>query len=496
MLKNEDRLLPLDRTAIHSIAVLGPNAGVARLGGGGSSEVTPTHSISPLDGIRKKVGDAVQVRYLEGCGLPGDYVAIDAPCLRPPTGEQATKGLRGEYFANRDLEGTPVLLRVDEKVDFDWGSSAPAAGLPAINFSVRWTGTLVPQQSGSYVLAAMSDDGSRLFLDDKLLIDHWSDHAISAKTATVTLEAGHAYALRFEYYQAAGAAIVRLGWTPPGHDEIAEAAQLAGTSDVAVVVVGLSNRLESEGLDRTELQLTGRQEALIEAVRAANPRTIVVLNNGGAILMDRWLKQIPALVEAWYPGQEGGQALADVLFGDVNPSGKLPVTFPKSWQNCPAYGNYPGDAGTVRYAEGIFVDYRHFDRNGIAPLFPFGHGLSYTTFEYSALAVRPAHALPEARAEVRLSLKNTGSRAGEEVVQLYVRDVEASLPRPEKELKGYRKVRLDPGQTTEVAFDLDAAAFSFYDPQRKAWVAEPGRFEILIGSSSRDIRARGDLQLE
>jgi beta-glucosidase len=256
------------------------------------------------------------------------------------------------------------------------------------------------------------------------------------------------------------------------------------------VFAGLTHEWESEGFDRPNMEMPGDQAELIRQVAAANRNTIVVINAGSPLNMD-WLDQVAAVVWAWYPGQECGNAIADVLFGDVNPSGKLPTTFPKRLQDNPAYLNYPGENGQVHYGEGLFVGYRYYDKKDVAPLFPFGYGLSYTTFEYRNLRVQVGQVI-----RVSLDVQNTGQCAGKEIVQVYVRDVRSRLVRPEKELKAFAQVALEPGETKTVTFTLDEEALSYYDPARKAWVAEPGEFEVLVGASSRDIRltARFDYQ--
>ncbi len=227
-----------------------------------------------------------------------------------------------------------------------------------------------------------------------------------------------------------------------------------------------------------------------------NPNTAVVLCSGAMIDMNAWVDSVKALVQVWFPGQEGGAAIADILFGDVNPSGKLPTTFARKWEDCPAYGRFPGETGRVEYSEGLYVGYRYFDQYGIEPLFPFGHGLSYTTFEYGNLKVSPSRIGADGRVSVRLSVRNTGPVAGAEVVQVYVSDTESSVDRPKKELKAFRKVRLVPGQSRVIDFSLDRDALSFWDPVSKGWKAEPGRFKVLVGSSSRDIRLEGEFELE
>jgi beta-glucosidase len=274
---------------------------------------------------------------------------------------------------------------------------------------------------------------------------------------------------------------------------IHEAASLAAKSDVALVFAGYSAETEQEMYDR-KLELPAGQDDLIRAVARANRNTAVVINSGGPVLMP-WIGQTPAVVAAWYLGQETGRAIASVLFGDTSPSGKLPVTFPRAWRDSAAYGNYPGKNLTVEYAEGIYVGYRHFDKKNIAPLFPFGYGLSYTTFAYSDLKVSPPKTTRGRPVEVSLSVRNSGSREGAEVVQLYVRDVQSSVDRPVRELKGFHRVALRPGESQTVSFTLDQNAMAFYDEGKKDWTAEPGVFEVQVGSSSRDIRLRGAFEL-
>ena len=274
-----------------------------------------------------------------------------------------------------------------------------------------------------------------------------------------------------------------------------EAVALARKSDVAVVVVGYSPKLEGEGFDRKSMDLPAGQDELIEAVAGANKNTIVVIAAGAPVTMTRWIGQVPAVVYAWYGGQEAGHAIGDVLFGTVNPSGKLPVTFPKALQDSPAYGHYPGENLHVEYAEGIYVGYRGFDKHNVEPLFPFGHGLSYTTFDYSQLKVSPAKIVAGKAVSVSVSVRNSGTRAGAEVVQLYLQPPPSRVDRPVKELKGFGRVMLQPGETRTVSFELDKAAMSFYDSAAHDWAAEPGRFTVLVGASSRDIRAKGGFEL-
>jgi beta-glucosidase len=274
-----------------------------------------------------------------------------------------------------------------------------------------------------------------------------------------------------------------------------ESAGLAAKSDVAIVVVGYAPSLESEGFDRKTLALPAGQDELINAVVKANGNTVVVINAGSPVSMGKWLDRVPAVLDMWYGGQEGGNAIAAVLFGDANPSGKLPVTFPRKWEDSPASANYPGKNLAVEYAERIYVGYRYFDTRNVEPLFAFGHGLSYCTFDYSALKISPERTDAARPVEVTLTVRNSGSRPGAEVMQLYIRDVKSSVDRPFKELKGFRRVVLEPAQSQTVTLTIDKNAMSFYSPVKRDWVAEAGMFEVLVGSSSRDIRLKGTFEL-
>lgn len=497
LLKNEGNLLPLDPSRLKSIALIGPNAAENRLGMGGSGYVTAFKSVSVLEAWRERLGDRIAVRYAKGADMGDEALPPLGPGFLVSEGQP---GLRGEYFANPDLQGDPAVTRRDAELNFRWGGQPAAEGLPATGWSARWTATLTPEVSGEYRLGVTSDDGSRLWLDDKLLVDNWRDHAMESKVARVSLEAGRAYRLRVEYYQNAGDSGIVLGWRAPGavgeqDPQIAEAVAAARESEVAVVLVGICSQYESEGRDRDDLELPGLQNALIKAVAAANPRTVVVLTNGTPLLMGQWLAQVPAVLEAWYLGEQGGHSIVDVLLGAVNPSGKLPDTLGARREDYPDYGHYPGGGGQVEYAEGIYVGYRHFDRAGITPAFPFGHGLSYTRFAYSNLRLRPAALAADGVTTVTLDVRNTGHRAGEEVVQLYLHDPAPQVDKPVRELKRFARVALQPGQQKTVSFTLNAEALAYCDVPNKQWRADAGTYEVQIGSSSRDIRLRAELRL-
>ena len=308
-------------------------------------------------------------------------------------------------------------------------------------------------------------------------------------SASVSLKRG-LRKIRLEYYQAAGFAEIRFGWRPRPPDPAKTAIALAAKVDAAIVCVGFNKDTESEGFDHP-FELPAGQDEFIEGVAQANPNTNVVLNAGGAVAMTRWIDRIGGLLYAWYPGQDGGLPIAEILFGDQAPSGKLPASLECKWEDAAASGDYPGRDHVCSYREGIFVGYRNFDRAEVKPLFPFGFGLSYTGFEYADLKVDRAGQGAEATVKVSFKIRNTGKRAGAEIAQVYVQDVECSVPRPVKELKGFARVGLEPGQSKEVSVMLDRSSFAFYDAEKHDWTVEPGDFRILVGSSSQDIKLHG-----
>ncbi|MCK9555110.1 glycoside hydrolase family 3 C-terminal domain-containing protein [bacterium] len=493
LLKNNNETLPIDRNKVKSIAVIGPKTDASLLGGGGSSSITPNHAVTPLDGLTEKCRDGkIKLNFARGCSMPGNLVPVDFGEFTTP-GPNPQPGLKAEFFNNTELTGIPVLTRVDRNINFDWDGSSPGSGLGANNFSARWTGNFTPSKSGEYDLGLLSDDGSRLYIDGKLVVNNWAEHGPETRRGTIYLEGGKACDIRVEMFEKGGNALVKLGYSPEGNVLLDEAVKVASKSDIAIVFAGISWEIEGEGVDKQDMKLPKHQDELIKAVAAANKNTVVVLINGTPLLMEEWIDDVPSVVEALYGGQEGGDAIADILFGDVNPSGRLTVTFPKKIEDSPSYKNYPGAGGKIYYEEGIFVGYRYFDRENIEPLFPFGHGLSYTAFKYDNLNITKGSDKIAATASVDIT--NTGKREGAEVVQLYVQDPECSVERPVKELKGFKRINLKPGETETVTFELTKRDLSFYDVKSKSWVAEPGTFNVLIGGSSRDIRQEGSFEL-
>lgn len=500
LLKNDRALLPLDAATVKSIAVIGMNAKQAQFIGGGSALVTPHYVVSPLDGICEQVGPGVKVEYALGCPIHRQLPALD---LERITAGNGAPGLMVELFDNLTLAGAPADAVTIDRTSIEWTDRL----LTKVNrqrFSARLSAVFTAAEAGAYTFGLHGSGAYRLLLDGAVLVDCWSDRlpfmppwTQPEKTIPIELKAGQTCRLTVEYASESTNPWRRLHLgclAPQPANPLQDAVALAARSEVAIVFAGLTTEWESEGSDRPDMELRGAQVELVEKVAAVNPNTIVVVNTGSPVVMP-WLAKVPAVVQLWFAGQEIGHAIADALFGVVNPSGKLPQTFPQRLQDNPAYLNYPGESGEVIYGEGLFVGYRYYDKKDIAPLFPFGHGLSYTTFAYRSLKLNPAGRLGEP-IEVSVEVENTGARAGQEVVQLYVRDVKATLARPEKELKAFSKVALKPGERQTVTFTLDESALAFYNAGRQCWMAEPGQFEVLVGSSSRDIRLTGQFELQ
>jgi beta-glucosidase len=486
LLKNANGALPFQ--GVRSIALIGDAAGDhAKITGGGSADVKSSRVRLATAGITDRAGASVKVTTARGTLGTGALPAIPTEGLTPPSGQG--HGVEATYFATADLSGTPAATRVEPKLEGDWTMTPPVAGLPR-PWSARFAGSLSPSATGTHRFSIAGSGAARLFLDEKLVVSHADELFGGVTHALVDLAAGKSVALRLEY-QAIGlvANALAIGWQPPDPALADEAVAAAKAADVAVVFV---SDLTAEGGDRTTLGLPGDQDRLVSQIAKANPKTVVVLNTGGPALMP-WIDEVAAVVQVWYPGQEYGDALAALLFGDANPSGKLPTTFPAADAQFPAAApaQFPGDGKTVRYDEELLVGYRWYDAKKEKPLFPFGHGLSYTTFAYDGFTVSPrlgASGTPEATAKVKVT--NTGPRAGAEVVQLYV-GFPAAAGEPPWQLKAFEKVRLEPGQSKEVTFRLPTRAFASWDEAAKAWKAHAGAYQIAVGSSSRDLRGTG-----
>ncbi len=465
LLKNDGRTLPF-RKDVRKVAVVGPLADallVNHYGGWGRHEVTV------LEGVRRLLPSA-EVAYARGAEVA--YLAHPAvPASAFP------EGLTAEYFANPRLEGVPAVTRHEESIEHDWKEGGPES-LPVDGFSARFTGRLRAPRGGRVRFGLTMDDGARLYLDGRLVIDAWQNGGLRLAEAEYTLEAGRTYDLRVEFYDSAHRASVQLGWDLDPFAGVAKAAALAREADAVVAVVGMR---DDENLDRADLDLDPAQERLVHELAATGKPLAVVIQSGTVITAHDWIDEAPAVLVGWYPGEEGGNAIAEALFGDVNPGGKLPVTFPKVTGQVPIhYNRLPGKP------QDAFIGV------GNEPQFPFGHGLSYTTFEISGLRLGSPRIRRGESASVSVEVRNTGAVAGDEVVQLYLHDVVASVSRPVLQLAGFRRVRLGPGETRSVAFTIEPDQLALYDARMKR-VVEPGDFEVMVGASSADIRQRTTL---
>jgi beta-glucosidase len=476
LLKN-DGVLPLGKN-LGTIAVIGPNANDVDVLLGNYNGV-PSDPITPLEGIRRAVSQGTRVLFARGSDVAENmpsFEVVPSAALMPARPGAGARGLTAMYFGNHRFEGEPVVTRIDSVVDFSWWDEAPIAGMPRDSFSVRWSGTLIPPASGRYALGVRIFGGARLFLDDSLFVEYSDRHVVMTRWEYVDLDAGVPRSVRVEYLDRRADAIIQLVWAKPDPALRQSALEAARQADAVIMFMGLSPRLEGEemrvdvpgftGGDRIDLGLPAPQEALIRDVVALDKPVVLVLLNGSALAVNWAAEHVPAIVEAWYPGQAAGTAIAGVLFGDVNPAGRLPVTFYRSTEQLPPFADYDMAGRTYRYFDGD-------------PLFPFGYGLSYTTFAYGHLEV-PASVPPGDEVTVSVVVGNAGPRAGEEVVQLYVTDVDASVPVPIRSLAGVQRVFLEPGEIRHVEFKVTPRQLSVIDDAGNR-IIEPGMFEISVG---------------
>ncbi len=488
LLKNDHDLLPLDRASVHRIAVYGPNAEDTPSGGGGSGAVTPFHSVSFLQGVRNVAGAGVDVTYTP----------------MPPIDDKIFRKLENAFTADNGQAGLILSIEVQspghdarlpqtvvQSVNVSWksGGKLPYDIPPGKDATYTWTGVLIPPDDGDWEIV------SRGFIEITLAGKplRWPSGAILhlRKDSPLPIQIRAQARADGTWDKLPGVAQVAL--RPVTLPDLTA----AKTADAVIFCGGFSGRSEHEGSDR-DFELSGMQQRLISKLAAVNPRTIVVLNSGAGVGMEKWCDAAAALVQAWYIGQDGGTALGEVLFGDVNPSGRLPSTFDRRFEDNPAFGNYPGEfpreqeTPVEQYGEGIFIGYRGYDKCGKDPLFPFGYGLSYTTFEFSNMKLENL----DDGVHVRLDVTNTGHVAGAEVVQIYVGQQKCSVPRPVRELKGFAKVPLKPGETRNVEILLQRDSFSFWSPAKRDWTVEPGAFTIEAGASERDIRCKDSVTVD
>ncbi len=485
LLKNENNLLPLSKN-LKIIAVIGPNANDAEVLLGNYNG-TPSNPVTPLQGIRNKL-PGCNVQYALGCPhaenlpsletIPSEYLFTDE------SGKE--KGLKGEYFNNKDLAGVAVHLRTDSLIDFNWWDGAPFPDLDPDNFSAKWNGAIIPDKSGKYALGAEGINGFRLYFEDSLITRFNSVHETWKRYKYIDLEAGKAYRIKLEFWDYHMDAKIRLIWAYMETDHEMAALEAASNADAVILFMGLSPRLEGEemdvdvegfsGGDRVTLGLPAIQERLIKKIHALKKPVILVLLNGSALAVNWEQENIPAIIEAWYPGQASGDAIADVIFGDYNPAGRLPVTFYSSIDQLPAFPDYNMNDRTYRYFKGI-------------PLYPFGFGLSYSTFEYSGMKLSDSIIQQGDTIKAELNVTNTGKIAGDEVVQLYLKDIESSVRIPLLALKGFKRIHLQPGETRQVKFIINPGMMTIVNEQGER-LTEPGKYRIYIGGCQPVARSR------
>ncbi|HMD55661.1 MAG TPA: glycoside hydrolase family 3 protein [Phycisphaerae bacterium] len=521
LLKNSDAILPLDASRVHTIVIVGPMATPAVTGGGGSSYTSPIRTpVDVVSAIRAEVGpdtSVVDIPYNDL--LTNVWAAGD---VQTPDGKA---GLYGEYFNNTDLLGPPKFTRIDKTLNFKWNGTAPqksdstdktstsgktnaAASTSDVvnnsedktklittnNYSIRWTGQITPTASGDYFFVVGSSGGSRVYLNNNLIIDNWRQQSFTAQNAVVPLAAGQTYALRIEYFNTSSTAQMQFGWVPVSSMTLSDEDHLAiSSADVVIACMGLGG-FESEGRDRP-YDLPAPQGWYLKLVGQTNPHTIAVITAGAGVGMNEWLDQVAGLIYVWYPGENGNTALADILFGKTDPSGRLPDTFSKQWSDEAAFMNYPGADHCVHFDEGIYVGYRWFDKKKIDPQFCFGFGLSYTDFSFGPLQVNSSGDGKNRVVSVSVDVTNTGKRSGTQVVQVYVRPPEDSpIDRCVQTLQGFTRVELNPGQSKTVELNLTWDNFACFNPDINAWEVPSGQYQIAIGSSSRDTPSTTQVQ--
>ena len=476
LLKNEDDVLPI---AKQKFAVIGPNADkIAR--GGGSGQVNYYSAVTPWAGIKKAFGK--QASFISDSKYKTQLknaFFTDASMSHP--------GFKAEYFKNKNLEGEPALTRTEENPSIANDTKMPE-GFTNANFSVRWSGVFKAQKDAAINFIITGDDGYRLIIDGKTVCNEWRDQAAKKASYKLNAKAGKTYNVAIEYYQGTGDQKFELDLF---EYDLNKLGNILKDFNTAVVMVGYDTDTESEGSDRT-FDLPDPQNELICNVASKVKNVIVVANSGGGFNFMPWIYNVKGVIMAWYPGQEGGTALANILKGTVNPSGKLPMSIEKKWEDNPVHDNFFSKNGEkeITYQEGLFYGYRGYDAQDKRPLFPFGFGLSYTTFSYSDIKAQP---LGKNRLRVTFKVTNTGKRAGAEVAELYVCPLKSKVVRPVKELKGYEKVYLEKGASKTVAIDLNEDAFSYYDVETEDFVPDNGSFRILVGPSSDDLSLQTDV---
>lgn len=477
LLKNEDKVLPLHG----STAIVGENANVCTTGGG-SGNVSPFHSTSLVDGMKALGRKCIM--------LTDDVIFDDISDNVYADKDMTYKGYQAQYFKNQQFKGSPDSTSIEHGINHEWRSAAIGAGFPDDHFSARWTFYYKPAKDGLLRVSLGGDDGYRIFVNDSLLTGDWGNHSYSSREKTFKVKKGVKYCFRLEYFDNISDAFINCNIRLLNEKRLMEGLKKANN---VVYSTGFNSNIEGEGFDR-RFTLSDYQENMIHALSKTNKNLIVVLNAGGSVDMSRWLSSAKAVVMAWYPGQEGGTALAEILTGKISPSGKLPISIERKWEDNPCHNSYYAndeshEQTSVNYSEGVFIGYRGYDKSGIKPLFPFGFGLSYSSFSYSNLSLLKT----DNGVDVSFNIKNTGKYDAAEVAEVYVGDVSSSVPRPIKELKGFEKIMLKKGETQRVTIHLPTDAFKFYDIDKHCFVLEPGLFNIMVGGSSDNLPLIGSV---
>lgn len=491
LLKNKGGILPLHRSAIKTIAVIGPMATPAIWCGGGSAYAPSIiNPVSMLAAVRHVAGPNVRVIRIPFNSKLARFWGTGT--FKTPNGKP---GLKGEYFNNSRLAGKPVMTRTDLRIGFNWGQFYPVE-TPNRHFSVRWTGTITPRASGTYLFEASATDPCRVILNGHCVIriGRWNN-AMVQKLIGLHLLAGKTYRLEVEYFGSHWNAEMEFGFLPQA-DHLLTAAEkkIIRHASVVIACMGYGPNVEHEGIDHT-FHLWAPQDQVLREAAGLNPHTIVVLNSGAPIATAPWIHRIAGFVDAWYPGENGNLAVADILFGSIDPSGHLPDTFARHWRDEPAYGHFPGHAGQVIFNEGIYVGYRWFDAHHIAPLYPFGYGLSYTSFAFGKLKVTTVRGGKHLLLHLAIPITNTGQMAGASVAQVYIRPLVDRAHRCFQTLKAFARVSLKPGETKIAHMHLKWRDFAYFNSEHNAWQVPPGKYQIAIGDSSRHILAAQNITI-
>jgi beta-glucosidase len=495
LLENKHHLLPLDLSNVDTVTVMGPGSKRV-LRGGGSSLVTSFFTVTPWEALKKRIGNKVVLNYVPGIITDWEAPALSGDQLHT-TFHEAQNGLKAEYFTNSNFKGKPVITRVDTMIYYGGKGLSLKKSIPNADslfkngFSIRWKGAINVPKSGTYIIDVMTNKGMRFFFNGKQVMRAKlrAGYHAAPNDYKIHLKAGKQYPIRLEYYSRDGGGHIKLAFHRSNKELIQQAVEAAKSSDLVLAFVGRNQHEETEGHDLKTLRLPNKQGKLLKAVTKANPKTIVDLTEGTIVAMGPWHKKVGALLDSWFSGEEAGNAIVDVLMGDYDPAGKLPLTFPKSWSDEPASKTYKKSDSVEVHKEGIFVGYRYFDEHHIKPQYPFGYGLSYTTFSFSNIKTTKK----DGTVLVAFTVKNTGNRVGHEVAQVYVHKENSNVIRAPHELNGFSRVKLLSGQAKRVQVKIPRKAFSYYNIDQKSWVVEPGTYSILVGSSSLNLPLKASI---